>query len=139
MLGSNQLPFGLSTLNQAPVRTVPSVQGMASSPVANVVIQVPEHDFIRKDSSLNDQERKYCRCLLEVESKGRAYSPYAVCTSSTHAQVHSCSTHYDWGLMDLDMLTSYMSLHKIDTTGIDTREQALQAISNWKSGRGESM
>lgn len=135
--GSGQLPYGLTTLS---ARTIaPSVSGMATSQVANVVIQTPQHDFIRKDAPLNDQERKYCRCLLEVESKGRAYSPYGVCTRSVGAQVHSCSPHYDWGLMDLDMLIAYMTLHKIDITGINTREQALMAISQWKTSKGESM
>jgi len=39
--------------------------------------------------------------------------------------------------MSLDMLLAYCSLHKIDTTGIFTREQALAAIRSWKASRGE--
>ena len=113
--------------------------GMATTQVANVVIQEPQDDFIRPGANLNEQERKYCRCLLKVEAKGRAASPYGVCTKSVGAQVHSCSPHYDWGLMDLDMLLAYMSLHKLDTTNINSREEALKAISEWKSSKGETM
>jgi hypothetical protein len=120
-------------------KNTPSYAGMAVNTIPVVSLRDPEqHDFIREDSPLNEQERKYCRCLLEVESKGRAYSPYGVCTKSTGAQVHSCSAHYDWNVMDYDMLRAYASLHKIDTTGLNSREDVLNSIGRWKASRGES-
>lgn len=96
-------------------------------------------DFIKPNADLSEKERKYCRCLLRVESKGGAYSPYGVCTSRVGAQVHSCSQYYDWGAMDLDMLLAYADLHKIDVSAVTTREQALEAIQKWKQARGENM
>lgn len=95
-------------------------------------------DFMRQDSHLSEGENKYCRCLLKVESKGNAYNPYGVCTKSTRHQVHSCSQYYDWAAMSLEMLLAYCTLHKIDITGLTTREAALAAIGRWKASRGEA-
>jgi hypothetical protein len=115
----------------APVGTLP---GGAPIPQPG-----PERsDFMRQDSHLSEGENKYCRCLLRVEAKGNAYNPYGVCTKSTRHQVRSCSQYYDWAAMSLDMLLAYCTLHKIDTTGLTTREAALAAIGRWKASRGEA-
>lgn len=96
-------------------------------------------DFLKQDaSSLDEHQRKYCRCLLKVEAKGSARSPYGICTKSTGGQVHSCSQYYDFGAMDIDMLLAYMSLHNLPTGGITTREDALRAIGQWKQSKGET-
>lgn len=95
-------------------------------------------DFIRNDANLDEHQKKYCRCLLKVQAKSSsARSPYGICTKSTGSQVHSCSDYYDWSAMDLPMLIAYLELHKISTAGINSREQALEAIRQWKVGRGE--
>jgi hypothetical protein len=110
-------------------------QGPGPVPVLGEV----RYNFIKENSGLTEGQEKYCRCLLRVENSGRAYSPYGVCTKNDpSSQVHSCSQYYDFGAMDIDMMTAYMSLHKLSTEGIQTREQALQAIAQWKAGRGES-
>ena len=141
-LPTNPTPFNFSTSQLTSPRLPVNIGGIQQPaqrvPMVIPVLANPNSEFIKANSGLSTQEGKYCKCLLEVEDKGTAYSPYGVCTKSTKAQVHSCSPYYDWSVMDLDMLTAYMSLHKLNTDNIQTREQALQAIANWKQSRGES-
>jgi hypothetical protein len=119
-----------------PSVSVANAQGMGTRiPQPSIV----RHDFMKVGTSLTDGENKYCRCLLEVESKGKARSSYGICTKSTGNQVHSCSAYYDWPAMDLSMLLAYLSLHKVDTSNISSREQALKEIAEWKKSRGEKM
>jgi len=94
------------------------------------------YDFIKLDAPLEEKERKYCRCLLRVQDKGGAYSPYGVCTKTTKGHVYSCSQYYDWAVMDLDMLIAYADLHKIQVPTNPTRESMLQVIRNWKISKG---
>jgi len=107
--------------------------------------EIPEakeerYDFMRSDTGLDEGEKKYCRCLLRVEAKGNAYSPYGVCTKSVGHQVHSCSPHYDWSVMGLEYLIAYADLHKISLTSQErsSREGVLGAIARWKLNRGET-
>lgn len=112
--------------------------GTGISPPPVITPGPVKDDFIKEGVDLTEKQRKYCRCLLKVESKGRAYSPYGVCTKSVGAQVHSCSDYYDWASMDLDMLLAYLTLHKVDISGVDSREKALEAIRKWKTSKGYS-
>lgn len=92
-------------------------------------------DFIREDADLSEQQKKYCRCLLKVQDKGRGYSPYGVCTKSTRVQVRSCSEYYDFEAMDLPMLIAYANLHKLTGYDSSTRESVLKAIYDWKQSK----
>jgi hypothetical protein len=105
------------------------------------VIPVPgeeRYDFILPNAPLTEEERKYCRCLLRVEERGGARSPYAVCTARVGSQVRACSEYYDWPAMGFDILLAYMKLHNIGTAGVRDRAGALQAIGRWKFSKGES-
>lgn len=132
---SNHLPVPVANSLMAP-RSNASLS-MTINGINVPVLGPVMHDFTKPEADIDDRQRKYCRCLLRVEAKGSSYSPYGVCTKSTHAQVHSCSQYYNFSVMDLDMLVAYMTLHKLDASHIQTREQALQAIAQWKSSRGE--
>lgn len=123
--------FGGSPLNT----TLGAPVNQSSSSVVPGEIR---HDFI-KPGSLDTQDAKYCRCLLEVNAKGTAYSPYGVCKSRVGPGVYSCTKYYDWSAMSLDMLLSYLDLHKVDTSGITTREHAIEAIRQKLASRGESL
>ena len=96
------------------------------------------YDFILPNAPLTEDERKYCRCLLRVEDRGGVRNPYAVCTSRVGSQVQMCSQYYDWPAMSLEVLLAYAHLHKVNVTGVTTRNQALQAIGRWKQSRGET-
>jgi hypothetical protein len=105
------------------------------------VIPVPgeeRYDFILPSAPLTEEERKYCRCLLRVEERGGARSPYAVCTARVGSQVRACSEYYDWPAMGFDVLLAYMKLHNINTSGVSDRASALQSIGRWKFSKGES-
>jgi len=39
--------------------------------------------------------------------------------------------------MSLDMLVAYADLHKIDSSQMTTRENAIQQIGQWKASRKE--
>ena len=123
--------------------SVPTSPRMQTPTFQPTTTQAPQpgterYDFILPNADLSEGQRKYCRCLLRVQDRGRAYSPYGVCTKSVGAQVHSCSQYYDWPAMNLDMLRAYASLHKIDTSNLNSKEEVLNAIGQWKSSRGES-
>jgi len=100
-------------------------------------INPERYDFIRDDSSLDENQRKYCRCLIRVEEKGSAYSPYGVCKSKIPESVYSCSKDYDFSVMGLKELLAYASLHKIVVPDSSSREAVLKTIYYWKKGRGE--
>ncbi len=91
-----------------------------------------EYDFIRDDTPLSVKQKKYCRCLLRVEAKGKVRSPYGICTASVGHQVRSCSQYYDWSVMNLEIMIAYLTLHKILVPINPTRELALKAIQDWK-------
>ncbi len=96
------------------------------------------YDFILPNAPLTEEERKYCRCLLRVEERGGAVNPYAVCSNRVGSQVQMCSRYYDWPAMSLDVLLAYGQLHKINMSGVTSRDRALQVIGRWKQSRGES-
>lgn len=102
-----------------------------------ISVELLSHAMIKPGADLSEKEKKYCRCLLKVEAKGNVRSPYGICTNSVGTQVPSCSQYYDFPNMNLEMLIAYMTLHKIDTFGINSREDAFEAIGKWKASRGE--
>ncbi len=88
-------------------------------------------DYFRPDTQLNDQEKKYCRCILSVGARnpewclrerawfktrgGRTcYNPYAICHSSTglRSQV-SCDSEYELINIPDDELIAYALLKRI--------------------------
>lgn len=129
-----------SRMNQAHSLSQPlgGVYSSAPNPIAGPLVSQVQSNFIKSDAQIDDQQQKYCRCLLEVKAKGGRYNPYAICTHSVGAQVHSCSEYYDFPSMDLDALVAYADLHKITGYDNSNRQTVLNAIASWKAGRGES-
>jgi hypothetical protein len=39
--------------------------------------------MIKKKSKLTNREKRYCRCLIKVRTKG-IQNPYAICTNSVY-------------------------------------------------------
>lgn len=113
---------------------IPTTVGLPTTPIQ---LGQKRSDFIRGNATLGERQRKYCRCLLEVQEKGSAYNPYGVCTKSTRSQVHSCSSSYDFPAMNLDMLNAYASLHKLSGYNTNDRQAALNAINQWKQSLNE--
>lgn len=82
----------------------------------------------------NSPESKYCRCLLEVESKGNDYSAYGVCHSATHPSGNPhCGQYYNFENLPDAELRAYAKLHSLSTAG--TNEQIIDRI--YASKRGE--
>jgi hypothetical protein len=39
-------------------------------------------DYFKKDAEISPKHKKYCRCLLHVQAKGKVDKPYAICRAS---------------------------------------------------------
>ncbi|AYV86171.1 MAG: hypothetical protein Solumvirus1_46 [Solumvirus sp.] len=87
-----------------------------------------------KSGELSEGQMKHCRCILEVQSKGGAYNPYAVC-ARTGEYIHECASHYDWNALPEEDLRAYADLNKIDSSG--TRNDVYNRIMQWKAASGK--
>jgi hypothetical protein len=84
----------------------------------------------------SEEQVKYCDCVLDVEARGGAYNPYAVCAKSTGTTYRWCSDQvYDFPAMSLQDLQSYAALHNLPTAG--TREEVLARINEMKAREGK--
>lgn len=131
------VPFSRSPIQYYAQTQTSGSLGIVKTPAGDIELLTEQHDFILPTADLEEGDRKYCRCLEEVEAKGGAYSPYGVCRSHVAGYVHSCSKYYNWSVMSLDMLVAYADLHKIDSSQMTTRENAIQQIGQWKASRKE--
>jgi hypothetical protein len=98
----------------------------------------PPHKPYVKPNMLSPGETKYCDCLLEVQAKGTAVNPYAVCTHSVGAenQVHRCGDYYDFEAIKREnpaLLVAFADLHHIKYASTDP-QTVLNAIYASKSG-----
>lgn len=92
-----------------------------------------QHDFFKTGTKLDEQEKKYCSCLLKVQDKGTAKSPYAVCTHSVGTTTRECSAEYDFDKIPTNLLQAYAKLHKLQVPEYTDRTGVLQAIHNKQS------
>ncbi|GAH45988.1 unnamed protein product, partial [marine sediment metagenome] len=86
-------------------------------------------DIFVSGSSLSEDEKKYCSCVLSVASKQSPtdlrerkylskfgdykkgkYNPYAVCSASTKSSSRQCGTNYDFEAMPDELLRAYVNL-----------------------------
>jgi len=79
--------------------------------------------MIKKSSRLTNREKRYCRCLIKVRSKG-IKNPYAICTNSVYnlqkqkrKTIVTCTKNYDFTKMTLKQLHSYSKKKKIKYRG----------------------
>lgn len=120
--------------------------------------RLPENkeSWINPQSTLSEEERKYCRCVTEVAAKQPAecnadpkamaghhigtatcYNPYAVCAASTHTTSRHCGASYEFQNLPDDELRGYASLKGLPIPNPYNRSQLLQTIYNWKSVTGK--
>lgn len=89
------------------------------------------HPLIRYDTNLNEQEQKYCSCLidsyshyikrLDLESdflqgkdtKSQIHmNPFAVCTAAVGTNNQMCPDNYNFDNFDEDKIIAYLSIFK---------------------------
>lgn len=98
-------------------------------PPASPSIVGNRHDFFRSDSTLTEQQKKYCSCQLKVTDKGTAYNPYAVCAKSVGTTTRDCTNNYDFNKMPDNLLRAYLRLHKLPVIEPYNRNDALATIN----------
>jgi hypothetical protein len=95
------------------------------SPVAD------NEKYFKKDSTLSDEQKKYCRCLLKVEAQGRGTNPYAICTASVKRRgSFTCGEHYNYSSMPKESREAFARLHHMNPS--DYSEQGLINALNRK-------
>jgi hypothetical protein len=86
----------------------------------------------------SEQQAKFCRCVIDVQKKGSAYNPYAVCAKSVGTTYRHCSDEvYDFKTMPVQDLQAYAALHKLPMS--ENREQLLQSIVQMKAAEGKTI
>lgn len=115
-----------------------------------LVFKHNHNDYFLPDSTLNDQEKKYCRCVLNVASQqpgacnlekawferregSVCYNPYAVCASSVGTSSRECGDNYNFQGLPLDHVKAYAGLHGIQYTEYTSRDVLINDILKWKS------
>ena len=71
------------------------------------------HTILKKKSNLSAREKRYCRCIIKLRSKG-IKNPYGICTNSVYnlqtkkrTKVVKCSENYDITKLNLKQLQYY--------------------------------
>ena len=106
-------------------------------------------NWIKSGSTLNEQEQKYCRCVLQVAAKQpgqcnmekawfeqrqneTCYNPYAVCAKTVGTSSRVCGENYNWVELPDDMLNAYANLNNIPIKNY-SRKEVLNGIVQWKA------
>jgi len=71
-------------------------------------------------------KRKFCDCVLQVQSKRPNIDPLTVCYSSDNLTVPNCSPTANWNSMNTDKLRAYAAINNLPTDG--SRADLLQTI-----------
>ena len=104
--------------------------GFSIAPEAADPPDPPDEISFKTDTSLDQHQQAYCRCLLEVAAQqpetcntekawfekreGKmCYNPYAICHKSVGAGIYSCSPHYNFDAMSDRYLVAYADLHGV--------------------------
>jgi hypothetical protein len=98
-----------------------------------------EVERVEKEKALTKEQRKYCKCLLDVNTvgkNGKKYNPYAVCAHSTKGSYKYCSEIYDFPKLTESQLKHYAILKNIQVDENDTRDSLLKKIYKWKREQG---
>lgn len=107
----------------------------AYDPMVSDTRMLHHQDLLLQDRALSEDEQKYCSCLLKVESKGSARNPYAVCAKAVGTTSRDCSKHYNYEAMPDDLLRAYMNKEKLNIPKPWNRQQALDGIRAFLSGK----
>jgi len=110
----------------------------------------PEHPLIRGDTTLNEQEQKFCECIPKVAEKQPAqcnlekawfehrdlrmcYNPFSICSKSTGTSSRRCYENYNYSEFSDEQLTALANLSMIKTsTPIDRSSVIDQLMSRSK-------
>ena len=72
-----------------------------------------KYNILKKKSNLSAIEKRYCRCIIKLRSKG-IKNPYGICTNSVYnlqkkkrTKVVKCSENYDLKKLTLKQLQYY--------------------------------
>lgn len=103
------------------------------------------------NTNLNEQDEKYCRCILQVAGKQppacnierawfktrdgkKCVNPYAVCHSSVQRESGRpvCGPYYNFNNIPDQELIGYASLNRINIPQPYNREQMIENIYQWK-------
>lgn len=91
------------------------------------------HRLIRGDTTLTDEEQKYCSCVISVAEKQPSqcnlekawfesrdsrvcYNPWAVCAKSTGTSSRKCNENYNYNEFSDSELTAFANLSQIQTS-----------------------
>lgn len=148
----------------SPMGSLPSSPRAESSTFVSPITETPTSETPRgpagkegwffPDADLTDQEKKYCRCTIEVAGKQPAvcnserawfqsregkkcYNPYAVCAKSTRTTSRNCGSNFDFSNLPDNELIGYASLNRVDIPRPYNRQQLLSNIELWKSQMGK--
>jgi len=88
--------------------------------------------FFKKGSKLNEKQKDYCRCVLEVEN---VVNPWATCAKGIHTSYHDCGQEYDWYNLPSRALRNYARNSKIQINKNDTDDQVREKINKWKQNK----
>lgn len=86
-------------------------------------------NFFKKGSKLTEGQKKYCRCVLEVE---HVANPWATCAGSTHNSYRDCGQEYNWYTLPSQALRNYARNSRIEINKNDTDDQVRMKINKWK-------
>jgi len=127
---ASQLPVHTHTQLQMNGNVLPSLAQIKAN------LKEVRHNFITENSEISDKQKKWCRCIIEVQAKGKVNSPYAICSKSVGTSYRYCSVNYDWYAMEYEQLIAWCQLHKVESKGLKTREELIRAILQYKIDKG---
>lgn len=108
-------------------------------------------NYFKDDVDLQDEEKKWCRCVLHVAAKQNdkclenvnqnamkvfegktCYNPYAICSASIGTSSRKCGMNYSYDDIPDNELIAYAQMKKIQIPKPYSREHLIQAITKWK-------
>lgn len=92
-----------------------------------------QDNFVNRES-LTTEQGKYCSCVPQVQVKGRARNPYAVCAKSTGTTYRECWKYYDYNKMPSDILRDYASRHGVDISNKNDCQIAKE-MTEWRDNK----
>jgi hypothetical protein len=83
-----------------------------------------KHNIFKSKSNLSKREKRYCRCIIKLNTKG-IKNPYGICTNSVYnlqnkkrTKVVKCSKNYDLNKLTLKQLRYYAKKKNINYSKI---------------------
>jgi len=118
-------------------------------PPNNYLPNHSKNSIIKQNSDLNDKDKKYCSCVIDVAEKNTnrcnlgkdwgnmsggkmCYSPYAVCAKSVGTTNKKCGLNYDYDAMTKEQLVSFLNLNHINADTSLSKDELLKMIQNKK-------